>query len=99
MTSAQPSSLPDSNVHLVPPAAVSLILSAMTIYGASITNQTTISEGKVVGGSFVILSLAVVHTISPGLADTFALLLFVVIFLTYGLRILQAIGISAAGGS
>jgi ABC-type multidrug transport system permease subunit len=77
---------------------VSLILSALTIYGGHIVADAPINEHVIVGGGFVILSLAVVNAITPGLADVFALLLFIVVFLKYGLEILVAIGI-AAGGS
>lgn len=99
MTSAEPSTLPSGQARLVPPAAVSLILSAMTIYGGHIVDDVPINQHVVVGGGFVILSLAVVNTISPGLADVFALLLFVAVFLKYGLGILVAIGIAAGGSS
>lgn len=97
MSSPEPSGLPDANVRVIPPASVSIILAALTVYGGSVTDQNTISEGVVVGGCFVILCLAFIHSISPGFADTFALLLFVVIFLKYGLGILQAIGVAASG--
>jgi hypothetical protein len=82
----------------MPPAAVSLLLSAMTIYGNSLVTDTSVSEPVVVGGGFVIICLAVVNTVSTGMADVFALLLFIVIFLKYGLGILNAIGIATQGG-
>jgi hypothetical protein len=68
----------------------------MTLYGGYLVGEASVSEPVVVGGCFLILCLAVMNTISPGLADTFALLLFIVIFLKYGLKILEAIGVATA---
>jgi hypothetical protein len=86
-------------VHLMPPASVSLLLSAMTIYANSLATDTSVTENVVIGGGFVVISLAIVNTISTGLADVFALLLFIVIFLKYGLTILTAIGVAQTGTS
>lgn len=95
-TGMQSAGLPESNARLIPPASVSVILSALTIYGGYLVGESSVSEPVVVGGCFLILCLAVMNTISPGLADTFALLLFIVIFLKYGLKILEAIGVATA---
>jgi len=85
------------NVRLLPPASVSILLSALTIYGHYLVTDEEISANVVVGGGFVILCLAVVNTMSTGLADTFALLLFIVLFIKYGPAILTAIGIATQG--
>jgi len=97
MTAPEPI-LPHAGVKLVPPASVSIILSAMTIYANSLATDQPVTERVVVGGGFVIISLAVMNTVSPGLANTFALLIFIAIFLKYGLTVLIAIG-AATGGT
>lgn len=105
MATSQPSTpqpgdgtLPSANARLIPPASVSIILSAMTIYANHLITDEPVGEPVIVGGGFVILSLAVMNTIASGLADVFALLLLVVIFLKYGLTILNAVGIATLGG-
>jgi hypothetical protein len=84
--------------HFMPPASVSLLLSAMTIYGNHLATNQAISSRVVIGGGFVVISLAIVNTMSTGMADVFALLLFIVIFLKYGPAVLTAIGIATQGG-
>jgi hypothetical protein len=90
--------LPAANARLVPPASISIILTAMTIYGNHLVTDDPVSQPMVIGGGFVILSLAVMNTVSSGLADVFALLLFIVAFLRYGPAVLTAIGIVTLGG-
>lgn len=83
--------------RVVPPANVTIILSVITIYGSHLVTNAPISQQMVVGGAFVILALAVTNTVNPGLADMFSLLLFIVIFLKYGVSILTGIGIATQG--
>jgi hypothetical protein len=84
--------------RFMPPASVSILLSALTIYGNHLATNNEIKANVVVGGGFVIIVLAVINTMSTGMADVFALLLFIVIFLKYGPAVLTAIGIATQGG-
>lgn len=84
--------------RFMPPASVSILLSALTIYGHHLATNQEIDAPVVIGGGFVIICLAVVNTVSTGAADVFALLLFIVIFLKYGPAVLTAIGIATQGG-
>lgn len=100
MTSPDPGTgLPPAEARVVPPASVSVILSVITVYAGHVVEDQPITERVVVGGAFLVLGLSVMHYVSPGLADVFALLIFIVILLRYGVGIFQAIGLSTSGGS
>jgi len=76
---------------------VSIILSVITVYAGHVVEDAPITERIVVGGAFLVLGLSVMHYVSPGLADVFALLIFIVILLRYGVGILTNIGLVAGG--
>lgn len=93
----QPNGLPEADARVVPPAAVSVMLGVLTVYGGHVVEDTPITERIVIGGAFLILGLSVMHSVSPGLSDVFALLILIVIVLRYGVGILQNIGLSTQG--
>ena len=98
MTSPDPGTgLPPAQARVVPPASVSIILSVITVYAGHVVEDAPITERIVVGGAFLVLGLSVMHYVSPGLADVFALLIFIVILLRYGVGILTNIGLVAGG--
>jgi len=98
VTSPDPGTgLPPAQARVVPPASVSIILSVITVYAGHVVEDAPITERIVVGGAFLVLGLSVMHYVSPGLADVFALLIFIVILLRYGVGILTNIGLVAGG--
>lgn len=98
MTSPDPGTgLPPADARVIPPASVSVILGVITVYAGHVVENQPVTERVVVGGAFLVLSLSVMHYVSPGLADVFALLIFIVILLRYGVGIFRAIGLSTGG--
>lgn len=98
MTSPDPGTgLPPAQARVIPPASVSILLGVITVYAGHVVEDAPVSERVVVGGAFLILGLSVMHYVSPGLADVFALLIFIVILLRYGVGILQNIGLATGG--
>lgn len=99
MTTPEPggNGLPAANARVVPPAAVSVLLGVITVYAGHVVEDSPITERIVVGGAFLVLGLSVMHYISPGLADVFALLIFIVILLRYGVGIFTNIGLASGG--
>lgn len=98
MTNPDPGTgLPPAEARVVPPASVSVILGVITVYAGHVVENQPVGERVVVGGAFLVLGLSVMHYISPGLADVFALLIFIVILLRYGVGIFRAIGLSTGG--
>lgn len=95
MTSPDPGTgLPPAQARVIPPASVSVILGVITVYAGHVVEDTPITERVVVGGAFLVLALSVMHYVSPGLADVFALLIFIVILIRYGVGILTNIGLA-----
>lgn len=96
MSSPQPV-IPPAEVRIFPPAGVSLILAAGTVWAGRTIRDEPITEGLVVAGSFIVFATAVVAQISRGFAAAFAALLFVVAFLAYGMDILRSVGAASKG--
>jgi hypothetical protein len=90
--------IPPAQVRLVPPAGVSLILATGTVWAGRTVRDEPITEGLVVAGAFVVIVIAVINVISPGLAGAIALLIFVATVLAYGLDILTSIGLATREG-
>lgn len=98
MTTPDPGTgLPPAEARIIPPASVSVLLGVITVYAGHVVENAPITERVVVGGAFLVLGLSVMHTVSPGLTDVFALLIFIVILLRYGVGILQNIGLATGG--
>lgn len=86
--------LPSGEVNLFPPAGVSLMLAAGTVWAGRVVEDKPITEQLVVAGAFIVLATAIVHAMAPGFADAFSLLIFIAVFLAYGLEILVSVGIA-----
>ena len=99
MTTPEPSAsgLPPAQARVIPPASVSVILGVITVYAGHVVEDQPVTERVVVGGAFLVLGLSVMHYVSPGLADVFALLIFIVILIRYGVGILTNIGLATGG--
>lgn len=94
----EPAGLPaEANARVIPPAGVSVILGIITVYAGHVVEDQPVNERLVIGGSFLVLCLSVMHVVSPGLADVFALLILIALVLRYGVGILQSIGLSTSG--
>jgi hypothetical protein len=90
--------LPSGEANFFPPAGISLILSAGTVWAGRTAQDKPITEALVISGVFIVLATAVVHTMAPGFADAFSMLIFVAVFLAYGLDILISVGIATQNG-
>jgi hypothetical protein len=99
MTAPEPNGLPAANARVIPPASVSVILGVITVYAGHVVEDTPVTESVVIGGGFLILGLSVMHYVSPGFSDVFALLILVAITLRYGVGILQGIGLAGNNGT
>lgn len=94
-----PSVLPSGEARLFPPAGVTLILAAGTVWAGRVVQDKPITEQIVIAGAFVVLATAVVNQISPGFAAAFSMLIFVAVVLVYGIDILTSVGLSTQNGA
>jgi hypothetical protein len=90
--------IPPAQVRFFPPAGVSLILATGVVWAGRTVRDEEITEGLVVAGAFVVIVIAVINVISPGLAAAFAGLIFIATVLAYGLDILTSIGLATQEG-
>ncbi|MGE3429261.1 MAG: hypothetical protein AB7I44_21140 [Hyphomicrobiaceae bacterium] len=97
MSSPEPV-IPSAQVRIFPPAGISLILAAGTVWAGRTVRDEPITEGLVVAGSFIVISTAIVNQVSRGFAAAFAALIFIAAFLAYGLDILRSIGVASQEG-
>lgn len=80
---------------LVPLASTSLILSAAFVgMGRSIRGQEVATPRLVTAGVVILVGTAFANQIDPLFAATFALLIFVAIFLEYGPDVLEYVGVT-----
>lgn len=89
--------LPPAQVRVFPPAGVSLMLAAGTVWAGHVVRDEPITERLIVGGSFIVLATAIANQISRGFAQAFSMLIFVVVVLAYGVDILTSIGLTTKG--
>lgn len=77
-----------------PRASTSIILAGLTITGGRIVQnkQPIYTDKMIVGGTFVVIGIAIMNAYNINFADAFALLLLVVAFLMYGVDLMKAIG-------
>ena len=93
-----PGVVPPAEVRFFPPAGVSLLLAAGTVWAGRTVKDQPITEHIVVAGAFIILATAIVNQISSGFAAAFSMLIFVATVLAYGLDILISVGIATQNG-
>jgi hypothetical protein len=81
-------------------ASTPLLLTFLTVGGGRIAenNDPVFTSRIVVGGTIVILGVAMTNAFSPQLATAFALLILVVAFLRYGISLMRSIGFQVGGG-
>lgn len=77
----------------LPPAGISLLLAAGTVWLGKEIREEPINERIVISGGFLIFSIAYINLFSHSFANAFALLLFIVVVLKYGIDILQYTGL------
>lgn len=82
-------------------ASTPLVLTVLTVSGGRIVrgNDPIFTDRMIVGGMMLVFGIAAANQLNPSFAATFALLIFVAAFLTYGVDLMTAIGFQVKGTS